>query len=93
MQRELPQIVRTAQKKTPDVGLFNSSDELAPQFQRCQFCFCLDALVIVEEDVVIDERASILKGWNLHTVDAFCFKNRKEVFSQSIVVRISIQCF
>ena len=75
-------------KKAPDVGIYNSSNELAPQFQRCQFCFGLNALVVVEEDVVVNERASFFKGGNLLAVDTFCFENREEVFSQSIVVRI-----
>ena len=88
LRNEPPQIVRTAQKKAPNVGLYNSSNELAPQLQRCQFCFGLNALMVIEEDVVANERASVLKGGNLLSVDAFCFENREEVFSQSIVVGI-----
>ena len=75
-------------KKAPDEGINNSSNELAPQLSRCQFCFSLNALVVVEENIVVNKRASFFKGSNFLPVDAFCFENRKEIFSQSIVIRI-----
>jgi len=45
--------------------------------------------VVVEEDVIVNESASFLIGGNLLSVDAFRFENGEEVFSQSVVVRIS----
>lgn len=55
--------------------MFNSSNELAPKFQRCQFCFGLDTLVVIEIDVIINELPGLLKGSNLRPVDTFRFEN------------------
>ena len=65
------------------------SNRLTSQFQRRQFCFELDALVVVEVDVVINELTRLFKGCNLLAVDALRFENGEKVFSQSVVVRIS----
>ena len=56
---ELLQNVQTVQK--PGKAGKGSHNELAPQLQRCQFCFSLNTLVVVEEDVVVNKRASLLK--------------------------------
>ena len=66
-----------------------SSDELAPIFHRCQFCFESDTLVVAEVDVFTYEEASLLIGARFRAVDALCFQNREKVFGQSIVIRIS----
>ena len=41
---ELPQIVRTAQKKSPKVEKQILSNELTSLFEWCQFCFELDTV-------------------------------------------------
>ena len=61
------------------INLLN--DLLAPQLKRCQFCFGLNTLVVIEEDVLVNESPRILKCSNLLTVDAFRFENGEEVFS------------
>ena len=65
------------------------SNILAPQFQRRQFCFGLDALVVVEINVIINEFSRFSKSGNLCAVNTLGFENGKEIFSQSIVVRIT----
>ena len=50
---EPPQIVRTAQKTPPMQGYEILSNILAPQFQGRQFCFSLDALMVVEVDEIV----------------------------------------
>ena len=65
------------------------SNILTSFFERSQFCFKLYALVIVEMDVLTYEEASLLIGLEFHAVNALCFKNRKEIFRQSIVIRIT----
>ncbi len=57
-------------------------------FKWRQFRFKLDALVVVEIDVIVNEPPGLLKSGHLLSVDTFRFEDRKEVFSQSIVVRI-----
>lgn len=78
---EPPQIVRTAQKKPPNIGNEILSNMLTSFFQRRQFCFSLDALVVVEVDVIINGLSCLCKRGKLYPVDAFRFKNREEVFS------------
>ena len=68
--------------------MFNSSDELAPQFQRCQFCFGLDTLVVIEIDVIINELPGLFEGSDLCPVDTLRFEDGEEVFSQSVIIRI-----
>ena len=47
------QFVRTAQKAPPMQGYEILSNILAPQFQGRQFCFGLDALMVVEVDEIV----------------------------------------
>ena len=54
-QIELPQIVRTAQKTTLCRDMKFLSNILAPKFHRCQFCFSLDTLVVIEIDIIINQ--------------------------------------
>ena len=52
---ELRQIVRTAQKPTLCRDMKFLSNILAPKFHRCQFCFSLDTLVVIEIDIIINQ--------------------------------------
>ena len=52
---ELPQNVRTAQKTTLCRDMKFLSNILAPKFHRCQFCFSLDTLVVIEIDIIINQ--------------------------------------
>ena len=67
----------------------NSSKELTSQFKRSQFCFKLNSLMVVKIDVSINEKTSFLKSLKFYAVNTFSFENGKEIFSQSIVIRIS----
>jgi hypothetical protein len=49
----------------------------------------LDTLVIVKVDVFIYEEARLLMGLKLNSVNALGFENRKEIFCQSVVIRIA----
>ena len=51
------------------------SNELAPIFHRCQFCFELDTLVVVEMDVFTYEEARLLIGARLCTINTLSFQN------------------
>ncbi|SFB95884.1 hypothetical protein SAMN02910406_00909 [Ruminococcus albus] len=65
-------------KKAPMI--IESSNKLASQFKRSQFCFELNALVIVKVYVIINELLCFCKSLYLHTVNAFGFEYRKEIF-------------
>ena len=41
--------------------------------------------MIVEIDVIINELSCFSECLDLRSVNTFCFQNRKEIFSQSIV--------
>ena len=62
---------------------------LAPQFQRRQFCFSLDALVVIEINIVVDQYIGLLKGGSLMSVNTLGFENGKEVFCHCVVIAIS----
>ena len=49
------------------------SNELTSLFERCQFCFKLDALMVVEMDVFTYEEASLLMGLKFRTVNTLGF--------------------
>jgi len=57
------------------------SNELASQFKRSQFCFKLNALVIVEVDIIIDQLPCFSECFDLRSVNTFCFEDREEIFS------------
>lgn len=65
---EPPQIVRTAQKTPPKQGYEILSNILAPKFHRCQFCFSLDTLVVVEIDIIVNQFSSILESLSFHSM-------------------------
>ena len=78
---EPPQIVRTAQKTPPKQGYEILSNILAPKFHRCQFCFSLDTLVVVEIDIIVNQFSSILESLYLNSVYALRFEDREKIFS------------
>ena len=62
--------------------------ELTSFFKRCQFCFELNALVIVKMNVLINEGASFVKRRKFMAIDTLYFQDAEEVFSHSVVVQI-----
>ena len=46
------------------------SNILAPKFHRRQFCFRLNALVVIEEDIVINDPSCFSKSLYLNPVNA-----------------------
>ena len=56
------------------------NNELTSLFERCQFCFELNAFIVVELNVCTYEEARLLIGADFRAVDTFGFKNRKEIF-------------
>ena len=68
-------------KKAPYGSWYlNLSNELTSLFEWCQFCFKLDALMIVEMYVLTYEEASLLIGLKFYAVDTFGFEYWKEIF-------------
>ena len=64
------------------------SSKLASFFERSQFCFCLDPLVVVETDKLSNEEASLLKSFQFYTVNALSFENREKIFRHCVVIRV-----
>lgn len=85
----MPRIVRTAQKRVSRQKILKLGNELTSLFEWCQFCFELNTFIVVEVDVFTYEEARLLIGFEFGSVDTFGFKNGKEIFSHSIVIRIS----
>lgn len=54
------------------------SNELTSQFERGQFCFKLNTLVVVKVDVFTYEKANLLIGAEFDAVNARCFENRED---------------
>ena len=52
---------------------------------RCQFCFQLNALIIVEVNVLIKEEASLLLGRRCVAMKPLGFERAEEIFSASII--------
>ena len=52
---------------------------------RCQFCFKLDAFIIVEVNVLIKEEASLLLGRRFVVVKPLGFECAKEIFGTCVV--------
>ena len=78
---EPPQIVRTAQKTPPKQGYEILSNILAPKFHRCQFCFSLNPLMVVEVNILINEPPCFRKSLYLNSVYALRFEDREKIFS------------
>lgn len=56
--------------------------------ERRHASFLLDALMVVEMDVSVDQIISFAKGSRFVPVEAFRFEDGEEVFSHRIVIRI-----
>lgn len=50
------------------------SNILTSFFNRSQFCFKLNPLVVVEMDVLTYEEASLLIGLEFSSINTFCFE-------------------
>ena len=59
------------------------------QRQRYHSRFCLDAFVVIEVNIPVDQFVRFLERLWLVAVDALCFQNREEIFCHGIVIRIS----
>ena len=57
--------------------------------KRSQSCFQLNALMVVEVDVIVNHFIGLYERLWLVPVDTFCFQDAKEIFSQRIVIAIS----
>lgn len=57
-----------------------SSDKLISFFKRSQFCFRLNTVIVVVEDVFGYEEAGLLIGGEFDSVNAFSFENGEEIF-------------
>lgn len=79
--REPHQFVRTAQKAPPMQGYEILSNILAPKFHRCQFCFSLNPLMVVEVNILINEPPCFRKSLYLNSVYALRFEDREKIFS------------
>ncbi len=62
-----------------------SNNILTSFFDRSQFCFNLNPLVVVEVNVFSYEETCILIGLELRFVNALCFENREEVFAKALL--------
>ena len=71
---ELPQIVQTVQKPSLMVQIIILCDILTSFFNRSQFCFKLNPLVVVEMDVLTYEEASLLIGLEFSSINTLCFE-------------------
>lgn len=74
MAHELPQIVQTVQKPSLMVQIIILCDILTSFFNRSQFCFKLNPLVVVEMDVLTYEEASLLIGLEFSSINTLCFE-------------------
>jgi len=87
-------LISVMNQYTPVNGIENRCPKLARTVTKreydkvLQFCFDLDTLVVVEIDVFINKCFGFGACCNLCSVNTFSFENRKEIFSQSIVIRI-----
>ena len=57
--------------------------------KRSQSCFQLNALMVVEVDVIVNHFIGLFKSLRLVSIDALGFQDAKEIFSQRIVIAIS----
>lgn len=75
-------------KRAPDGGKIELSG-LASLFKRRQFCFKLNALMVVKMDVIINQRISGGKIFDFLPVNTLSLKYRKEIFSHGVVVTVT----
>ena len=60
------------------------------QRQRRHSCFILDALVVIEVDVPVDQIVGFTNHLRLVPVDALRFQNREEIFGHCVVIRVAL---
>ena len=60
------------------------------QRQRRHSSFILDALMVVEVDVFVDEIIGFIECFWFMSVNTLCFQDRKEVFCHCIVIGIAL---
>ena len=58
--------------------------------QRRNSSFYLDALVVIEMNVAVNQIICFVECLRLVTVDTLCFQDRKEVFCHGIVIGIAL---
>ena len=61
-----------------------SSNILAPKFHRCQFCFSLNPLMVVEVNILINEPPCFRKSLYLNSVYALRFEDRKKFSAKAL---------
>ena len=57
--------------------------------ERRQASLCLEPLVVIEVNVLVDQIVRLLKRPDLLSVDAFGFEYTKEIFRHCIVITVS----
>src|SRR5699024_261769 len=86
---EPPHIVRTVQKRGLQGGRTSESKTGLAKRERSQASLCLEALVVIEVDVLVDQIVGLLKCLELLAVDAFCFQDTEKIFGHCVVIAVS----
>ena len=60
------------------------------QRQRCHSSFILNALMVIEVNVSVNQIVGFLEGLWLVSVDTLCFQDGEEIFCHCIVIRIPL---
>ena len=84
---ELPQIVRTEQKRPP-VGRYRVLSGVA-QRERRHSSFSLDTLVVIEIDIIVNQHSGFINSNRKVSVDTFGLEDREEIFCHSVVIAVS----
>ena len=82
---EPPHIVRTVQKRGLQGVEVNESKTGLAKRERSQASLCLEPLVVIEVDVLVDQIVGLLKCLELLAVDAFCFQDTEKIFGHCVV--------
>ena len=86
---EPPHIVRTVQKRGLQ-GVEQANQRLAWRSESGgQASLCLEPLVVIEVDVLVDQIVGLLKCLELLAVDAFCFQDTEKIFGHCVVIAVS----
>ena len=86
---EPPHIVRTVQKRGLQGGRTSESKTGLAKRERSQASLCLEPLVVIEVDVLVDQIVGLLKCLELLAVDAFCFQDTEKIFGHCVVIAVS----
>ena len=78
---EPPHIVRTVQKRGLQGGRTSESKTGLAKRERSQASLCLEALVVIEVDILVDQIVGLLKCLELLAEDAFCYRRPASSFS------------